>query len=391
VIETLLVLGCLFLIGKSSVIIRNRINFKGLSTFGKANQVDLSVAVCIPARNEEKVIGTCIDSVLTQSYPNLHVYVLNDRSEDNTAEIIHSSKVRFGDNLTVLQGSDRPVDWLGKPWACHQLGLVAKADIVVFLDADTWLEPDAISRIVRAMETTHVDFVTVWPQQHTRSFWEKTIVPMVYYALLGFLPVKYSERKPRWMPTFFHNRFRSLFAAACGQCMAFRMEAYWAIGGHEAVKDKIVEDVSLARLILQQGFRMRMYHGMQMIHCRMYRNQQELFSGFRKNFLAGFDNNIPLFLLMSVLHLIAYIFPILVLVASICTPVSEITISIALLNILIMISHRVLLARWFAWSSVFSFLHPVGVIWFQLLGIRVLIDYFTGSKVSWKGENVNLK
>jgi len=389
-LELLLLLAVLFLVTKSAVLIRNRFEFTALSSCRITPEIlQPTVAVCVPARNEENTLGICLDSVLCQNYPHLKVYVLNDRSTDGTGDIIRLAKQRFGDKLETLSGAERPAGWLGKPWACHQLSEATREDILVFADADTWLEPDAISKLVAAFSKGSQDFITVWPQQKTVTFWEKVIVPLVYYALLGFLPVKYTERKPRWMPAFFHQKFRTLFAAACGQFVAFRKETYKAIGGHTSVKNEVVEDVWLARNVLQQGFRMRMFHGVDAVHCRMYRSHEEIWNGFRKNFFAGFDNNLWLFLLMSVLHFLAYILPVGVLITHFFIPVSDTSLILALTMVGIFLIHRLLLGTWFRWPVHYGLLHSLGVIWFQLLAIRVLSDYFFRKPVTWKGEAIN--
>lgn len=385
----LLIAGLLFLLGKSVVLLRNRLQFRGLVEFSDTeSEADFSVAVCIPARNEEANIKKCVSSVLKQTWRKTSVYVLNDRSDDGTSDILNNLKAFHPDKLQIFEGKPKPDGWLGKPWACHQISKQTKEEIIVFIDADTWLEPNAIKNLVRSFNKTSVDFITVWPHQHTLTFWERTIVPLVYYALLSFLTVRYTERKPFWMPAFFHRKFRSLFAAACGQFMAFRKEVYQAIGGHEIVKDRVVEDVQLARSILARGFRMRMYHGMNVVNCRMYANHNEIFNGFRKNFLAGFDYNIPLFLLMAFLHVAAYLIPLGVLVASYFVFIPTILVSLSLLNFMLMTLHRVLLSTWFGWPAFYAFTHPLGVLWFQVLAWVTISDRITKRKVSWKGDKV---
>jgi len=390
ILQILLLLSFLFLLTKTAVLFRNRVEFSGLaSCLYKSEYPQPTVALCIPARNEELTLGFCLDSALSQDYEHLKVYVLNDRSTDGTAEIIEQASHRFGDKLIHLNGVERPSGWLGKPWACHQLSKVTTEEFLVFADADTWFESDAISKLVGAFSKGSQDFITVWPQQKVVTFWEKVIVPLVYYALLGFLPVKYTERKPRWMPKFFHQKFRTLFAAACGQFVAFRRPTYLAIGGHESVKDEVVEDVWLARNVLQQGFRMRMFHGVDTIHCRMYRSHSEIWNGFRKNFFAGFDNNLFLFLMMSVLHLLAYILPVFVLLVSLFVPIPHLVMLLSFLCVGIFLVHRMLLGIWLKWPIHYSLTHPIGVLWFQILAMRVLSDYFFRKPVTWKGETVN--
>ncbi|MCH8485962.1 MAG: glycosyltransferase, partial [Candidatus Cyclonatronum sp.] len=274
------------------------------------------------------------------------------------------------------------------PYACHQLSRLVSEDLLIFIDADTWMQPDVVSKTVGAFNSSNIDFITIWPEQRLETFWEKAVVPLVYYALLGLLPAVYTERKPRWMPAFFHNKFRSMFAAACGQFMAFRTETYRQVEGHEAVKQQIVEDVMLAREVIDHGFRMRMFHGRDAFFCRMYKSEREMFEGFRKNFLAGFDYNIPLFVMMGVMHFISFLLPLLVLLAAVFLPVSAAAVTLAALMAGLVTLHRLLLAGWMNWDASFALLHPVGVGWFQKLGVITLTDYLTGRSISWKGDDI---
>src|SRR5699024_3962518 len=114
---------------------------------------------------------------------------------------------------------------------------------------------------------------------------------------------------PRWLPPFLKKPLAPLFAAACGQFMAFKRGTYETIGGHRSVKDMVVEDIALAENIKGQGFAMNMYDGRQTVSCLMYRSHQALWSGLHKNFLAGFSYNILLFIVVGLLHFTAYLFP----------------------------------------------------------------------------------
>lgn len=390
-LESLLLAGFLFLTGITFVFLRNRFQFRGIAGEEKAEDTDLSVAVCIPARNEETTIRVCLDHALSQNYANTRVYVLNDRSTDDTTSILKQYSKVHSDKLVIAQGTERPEGWLGKPYACHQLSNLVKEDIIIFIDADTWMHPDVVHKIVGSFNRNNIDFITIWPEQKLDSFWEKTVVPLVYYALLGLLPVAYTERKPRWMPSYFHSRFKTLFAAACGQFMAFRFETYKQIDGHTSVKNEIVEDVMLARNVIEHGFRMRMYHGVDSFFCRMYDSEESMLQGFRKNFLAGFDYNIPLFVFMAIMHFLAFILPLLVLFAALVLPVSNEAILISVFSIALFTLHRIILARWMKWDISKSFLHVVGVGWFQRLGVITLADFIKGRAIRWKDDEISHK
>lgn len=130
-----------------------------------------------------------------------------------------------------------------------------------------------------------------------------------------------------------------------------------------------------------------MFHGVGSVECRMYKSHKELFSGLRKNFLAGFGNSLPLFILAAIIHLIVFLLPWPALIYGYLTfnnPILFFSISAITITLL----HRLVLASWFRWDPLFAFTHPVGVIWFQALGLVKIADRLTGRKTHWKGRQV---
>ncbi|MDZ7682095.1 MAG: glycosyltransferase [Fodinibius sp.] len=232
-------------------------------------------------------------------------------STDGTGKILDKLKHQYPQTLTVLNGTEKPDHWLGKAWACHQLAEAATGDILLFIDADTWLEPRAVAKVVRTMGRDVVDMITLWPDQKLGLVLGKNGRPAGLFCSLDPAPhptmcINYQ----RGYPDFIKQKAAPQFAAACGQFMAFRSKAYEAIGGHASVKNKVVEDVELAKNIKRAGFSMKMYHGRNTVHCRMYTSSTELWEGFRKNFFAGFGYNLFLFLGMGLLHIITFILPV---------------------------------------------------------------------------------
>jgi len=386
---TLLYIAVGYLLLTTGILYLNRLDFRPLEPAPKKyfDEQAPEVSICIPARNEANSIERCVRSAVEQQYSNHHVYVLNDDSTDGTTKILEKLSSEFSTTLTVLSGAAKPDGWMGKSWACHQLSEQATGNILLFIDADTWLEPEATSKVVRTMGRDVVDLITLWPEQKLGSFWEKTVIPLVYFALLTLLPTRYVYRLPRWIPNFLKQKVAPQFAAACGQFMAFRRKAYQAIGGHESVKSQVVEDVELAKNMKRAGFKMKMYHGNQTVNCRMYSSSQELWEGFRKNFLAGFDHNIFLFLALGFLHLITFILPALVLPFLLFFATAK-ALTLCLLALGFMLLQRLIINHWFHWELSYSLLHPLGVVWFQLLGLQVLQDYFNGNSAVWKDRSI---
>lgn len=380
-------LGYLLITG--GILLLNRRDFKPLQPSPRHyfDEQAAEVSICIPARNEANSIERCVRSAVDQQYPNHHVNVLDDGSTDGTSEILDKLSQTFPDKLTVLSGNTKGEDWLGKSWACHQLSQQATGDILVFIDADTWLEPEATAKTVRAMGHDVVDFITLWPKQKFGTFWEKVVIPLVYFGLLTLLPARYVYRPPKWIPSFIRSEVGALFAAACGQFLAFKRSAYDGIDGHQSVKNKVVEDVALAKNIKRFGYSMKMYHGGNTVSCRMYSTGEELWEGFRKNFLAGFGYNIPFFIGMALLQFITFVLPFLALPFLLFWGSAKL-ITLCSIAVLLIVTQRAIIDRWFNWKLRYGLLHPLAICWFQALGIRVLADYFGKESAQWKERSV---
>jgi chlorobactene glucosyltransferase len=267
------------------------------------------VSVLIPARNEAAGIAESVRQHVSQDYPNFEVIILDDNSTDGTAAIAQAAARAARARATrvrMVQGSPLPEGWSGKNWACHQLAEAATGEILVFTDADVIWTPNALTRLVAEMAYQRSDLQTVWPTQITESWTERLVVPLMAFVIVGYLPLLAVHHIP--LP---------VFAAAMGQCLAFRREAYAATGGHAALRDEIIEDVVFAKRIKRAGLRLRVADGGGVIRCRMYRNWWEVRNGFGKNILAGHGDSIPFLLLSWAFHWLLWLAPWLWLAAGV--------------------------------------------------------------------------
>ena len=235
------------------------------------------ISVCIPARNEERNIRTCVEAVLNQDYPNLEVIVLDDRSTDATHEILVSirSATRPANKLQIINGSDLPSGWAGKPHALHQASASARGEWFCFVDADTFLSPQALSACYAKATETKADMFTIMTFQILGSFWEKTVMPLVMTALsVGFSPRKVNDPETK-------------DAIANGQFILIKRSVYDAIGGHESVKDQIVEDKAISEQVKWNGHRLIVANGAKVARTRMYTSLPEMWEGWTKNIYLG--------------------------------------------------------------------------------------------------------
>ncbi|MGE5374355.1 MAG: glycosyltransferase [Bacteroidota bacterium] len=236
------------------------------------------ISVCIPARNEERNIRACVESVLAQDYPNLEIIVLDDRSTDRTSEILGGLVMEHQEQaprLIIINGSNLPSGWAGKPHALYQASAAARGEWLCFIDADTFLDPSALSSCYTKAIETRADMFTIMTFQVLDSFWEKVVMPLVLTALsVGFSPRKVNDPKRR-------------DAIANGQFILIKRPVYDAIGGHESVKDQIVEDKAIAEQVKWNGHRLIVADGLAMARTRMYTSLPEMWEGWTKNIYLG--------------------------------------------------------------------------------------------------------
>lgn len=330
------------------------------------------VSILVPARNEEDGIEACVLSLLNQDYPFFEVLVLDDHSTDRTAEILHRLQERYP-QLRVLQGAPLPLGWLGKHWACHQLAAQAKGDLLLFTDADTIHQPEALRHAVAAMEALNVDLLSVLPHQEAQTWGERLIIPFISFGIYAFLPVALAHRL-RW-PSL---------TVIIGQFMLFRREVYEAIGGYAAVRAEVIDDVSLGRRAVAQGYEVRLLDGRRQVACRMYSGFWDAVDGFSKNVFAFFGYHALFYLLAWYLILKLFIWPPLVLLSyALGEPMVNFPLRQALLATLeggmlwSMAYRRFRLPVWMA------ILYPLNMLIFFLIALRSFFWSLMGQAV-WK-------
>ncbi|MBA3822658.1 MAG: glycosyltransferase [Ktedonobacterales bacterium] len=248
------------------------------------------ISVLIPARNEAATIQECLNSLLNQDYPNCEILVLDDESDDATKMIVQDIAQRDPrGRLRLLAGGALPPGWLGKCHACAQLAAAATGDYLLFTDADTTHGHHSLANALAVAESWHVGLVSVLPRQRAMTPPEQLLLPLLPFNILTLLPVGLVRRRPE--PSL---------SAGIGQFLFFRRSAYIATGGHAAVRDRVLDDVELARGVKAAGFSMALMDGGTAVRCRMYTSYDAIWRGFSKN-LFDFYGRSPLFTVVAVL------------------------------------------------------------------------------------------
>jgi cellulose synthase/poly-beta-1,6-N-acetylglucosamine synthase-like glycosyltransferase len=230
---------------------------------------DASITAIVPARNEQAVIAICVKSLARQ--PEIaEIFVVNDQSTDRTAEIVCGLMGEIP-NLELLEAPQIPAGWLGKNHALWEGAKRATRPWLLFVDADAELRDGATGRASQIAEQTSAALVSFSPEQLTETWYEKALIPFVY------------SRLSKYFSYDAVNNPSSEIAAANGQFLMIRRDAYDAIGGHEGVAADVLEDVALAKRAKAAGYRIWFGSGAGVVRARMYRSFGAMWEGWKKN------------------------------------------------------------------------------------------------------------
>jgi hypothetical protein len=239
-----------------------------------------SVAILIPARNEAQRIGACLDAALASRGVDFEVIVLDDHSSDETAERVRQ-RAASDARLRLAAAPPLPPGWNGKPHACHVLASLTDRPLLLFVDADVRLSPDAAARLA---PPPGVSLISGVPRQIVDSWLETAVVPMINFLIFGYLPVGFMRRWPH----------QPALTAACGQLVMVRAADYARVGGHGAVRGALHDGMKLARHFRRSGFSTDFVQAAELADCRMYEGARETWDGFSKNATEGMATPVAL-------------------------------------------------------------------------------------------------
>lgn len=255
------------------------------------------VSVIIPARDEERMIGRTVRALFAQTYRDLEIIAVDDRSSDATGAIL-DQLARDDARLTVIHNSEPPDGWLGKPWALHQGSLRATGELLLFIDADVLYAADGVAAAVAEMEARGVPMITLLPRFEMRGFWEHIAMPQL--AIFAYT----------LMPLWLVNRTRiTAFGLGGGAGNLVRRADYDACGGHEALRGAVVDDIGLGRLLRRNGRRTEIVLADTLVSVRMYHGLGEIVRGFTKNAFAVMGRSYAAAIAATVLGFVVHTVP----------------------------------------------------------------------------------
>jgi chlorobactene glucosyltransferase len=263
----------IFALRALDVVLRSRANIEP-----REPKSDLpSLSIIVPARNEEQNIARCVNSLLSTRYPDFEVIVIDDRSTDATLRIVDA--IAEGDpRLKVVAGEQLPDGWVGKPWALAQGARIARGAWLLFTDADTEHDPLAATSTLQCALENGYGVVSLLTDQQTIGVAERLLLPTILFVIMLGVGGTDDVNDPRKPDVAIFN----------GQYILVSRVAYDAIGGHEAVRAEIAEDLELARRFKRDGrFRICLAGAGGLVRTRMYVSFAQIWRGFVKNFAIG--------------------------------------------------------------------------------------------------------
>lgn len=314
-------------------------------------------SIVIPARNEEKNIERAL-----KSFPAQRVVVVDDGSTDRTAALATGAGAMVVEPPALKRGN------FGKPNACMAGAEMAPAsEFLMFVDADTWYEPDFIPSIATAAVKDQRMMVSVFPRQECVTLAEKMILP--YAFALYFSGVSAENLNDASSPA----------ALANGQCMFFRRSAYDFIGGHKTVLRSVIEDVELARVAKRHQLPIAVYRAEKLASVRMYDSFGAIWRGFAKNAFRFLTVNprTGLQVVIASAVMTSWLPVLLFLIYTQCWSAAAL---FALLP-------SVLFYPWYG-SLSRALLAPFGIYVFQAIAINAMIHTTFGLQTQWKGRPV---
>jgi len=321
------------------------------------------VSVLLPARNEAANIADAVACILANRGVDIDLVVLDDGSTDATPEILSAIT---DPRLRVAEGGVLPPGWSGKQHACAALARQARHEVMVFVDADVRLAPDALCRMVGYMQRHDVGLASGFPRQRVVTWSEQLLIPLIHFLLLGYLPMAQMRRS-----------VSPGLGAGCGQLFIARRDAYDRAGGHAAIRASLHDGITLPRAFRRAGSMTGLFDATRLAECRMYDAAGTLWEGLTKNATEGMAKPVALPFWTAVLAG-GHVLPLALVVLS---PSPQ-----AMLALVLSIGLRFVLAARFKQPAVSALLHPVGVLALLVVQWAALVRSLRGQPATWRGR-----
>lgn len=324
------------------------------------------VSILIPARNEASKIEKALQSVLLQDYPNFEVIAINDRSTDQTGNMLDRHALQHA-HLSVIHIVDLPPGWIGKNYALYKGSQHATGEIFLFTDADIVMRPDVLSRAVTYLQKHKSDHLTLSPENNHRGIF----LPLfsTYFFLCLFIYLKpWKVQNPN------SRRYIGI-----GAFNLIRKEAYRVIGGHETLRLQVVDDLMLGKIVKRAGFHQVFLFGTNTISVEWYASLHEMVNGLQKNMFAGMKFSIAFVLASTIGTCVGILWPFIAIWAT-----DGLTRYLNLITIFCMLWHYQAIAGRTNQKRIYALVYPIAAALLSLVQIRSMLTTLRQNGITWR-------
>jgi len=333
---------------------------------------DLSdITILIPARNEAKVLPETIKSVLRQGEEH-KIVIIDDNSTDATSE---AARKAGSEHVNVIAGKPRPNGWSGKLWALEQGLKHVQSEYTLLLDADIKLRKGVIAGLKSRLQTENFSFLSLMAMPSLTNYWEKLLMPAFIYFFKLLYPFKLSNSSNKWV------------AAAAGGCIFTKTEVLNDIGGFEPLKEALIDDCTLAKIVKNQGYStwVGLTHSAKSI--RPYNGLKEIWNMVSRTAFTQLRYSIILLIICTLLMILAFAIPVVGITEYIFFHNTQ-QAGISILVLFIMCFTYIPVLRFYNLSPFYSLVFPLTGILFLGMTWTSAIRYWRGERMRWRGRIV---
>lgn len=330
-----------------------------------------SVVAIVPARNEAEVIERAVLSLLAQKEVDLRVILVDDNSSDETAAIAKRIASQT-DKLTVISGKPLPSGWSGKLWAMQQ-GVEAaqrfSPDYLLFTDADIDHEPENVSHLLSIAERNRLALASFMVKLHCRTVPEKLLIPAFVFFFFQLYP-------PKWISSSNNST-----AGAAGGCLLVRSDALQGAGGLQQIRNEIIDDCSLARLVKAKGGSLWLGLTESAHSIRPYGSFSKIERMISRTAFNQLRHSLMLLILAIAALIATYIAPVVFLFA-----VATLTVISGVAAFVFMMTSYAPMVRFYRLNPLWTLTLPVAAIFYMTATIHSAWKYWFGRGGQWKGR-----
>lgn len=336
------------------------------------------VSIIIPARNEERDVAKCLESLLVQSYQNLEIIVVDDSSADRTLEVVQKFSEKSKQIKTISAGT-KPKGWIGKSWPCWKGYEESKGDYLLFVDADSTLDAALVESSLRYVQEKQIDIFSLSPRVRLHGIIARAVLPIISAAINILYPMKKV------------NDNKSNRAYVFGTFVMVRRDVYASFGGHERVREEIVEDAAIARVAKTSGFKLRIERGSEFISTSWESEPKSVYEGLERIISSSVRAYGLISVLNAILVFFGVLYPVLFVVVSLVVLPSDFTMlvgliaslaSVALMLTLVVLETKTITGK----IGISASLYLLGCTLFIFAIVTTSIKVSRGSNIRWKGQ-----